>query len=277
MGFIYKIWNEINDKVYIGQTTTSLQQRWKEHHYACHSIRHKNQHLYLAMRKYGEKFFHIEEVEQCENILLNEREIYWIDFFDSYNQGYNMTLGGENSATAKGLTKKQVQWIWDLWDEGLSITDIIRITNFTTAQVRNRLEGYCNYNIEESERRGRETARKSKCKAISQWTLQGDFIATYQSGIEAEEKTGINRKAISKVLQKKSKTSGGFLWTFEGELPIIENQREQIYQYDKENNLINTFSSCAEAARQTGLDSSTISKVCRGKLKSTGGFYWERK
>lgn len=47
---------------------------------------------------------------------------------------------------------------------------------------------------------------------------------------------------------------------------------KKVGQYDLEGNLLNTFDSCALAARELNLDSSTISKVCRGKNKTHGGF-----
>ena len=50
MGYIYIIKNNVNSKVYIGQTKKSIEERWKEHIY---SSTYRNQILYMAMRKYG--------------------------------------------------------------------------------------------------------------------------------------------------------------------------------------------------------------------------------
>lgn len=47
------------------------------------------------MNKYGCDNFHIELVEECPIESLSEREIYWIDFYNSYKNGYNATLGGD--------------------------------------------------------------------------------------------------------------------------------------------------------------------------------------
>ena len=68
-GFIYIIRNTVNTKVYIGQTRTSVEQRWKEH------LRHAqygDQVINRAMRKYGVNKFYIETLEIC-NIELIER------------------------------------------------------------------------------------------------------------------------------------------------------------------------------------------------------------
>ena len=50
--------------------------------------------LYKAFRKYGVENFTFEEIEEVENDLLDEREKYWISFYDSYYNGYNSTIGG---------------------------------------------------------------------------------------------------------------------------------------------------------------------------------------
>ena len=92
-GFIYIIKNTINNKVYIGQTKVSVEIRWKEH------LRHaKNgdQVINRAMRKYGIEKFYVETLEICDINLLDEREIYYIDLFDSADKtkGYNVSIGG---------------------------------------------------------------------------------------------------------------------------------------------------------------------------------------
>lgn len=92
-GFIYIIRNTINNKVYIGQTKTSVNQRWKEH------LRHaKNgdQIINRAMNKYGIDKFYIETLEICDIAIIDEREIYYIDLFDSTDKskGYNVSIGG---------------------------------------------------------------------------------------------------------------------------------------------------------------------------------------
>ena len=49
---------------------------------------------------------------------------------------------------------------------------------------------------------------------------------------------------------------------------------KEVYQYTLDGKFVNTYPSIREAVRQTGLDHSAISKVCRGKIKYTGGFIW---
>ena len=88
-GYIYKITNNINGKVYIGQTIRSLQERLNEH-IAAKSV------IGYAIRKYGKDNFRIELLEEVEIDKIDEREIYWIEFFNSTNkhEGYNISTGG---------------------------------------------------------------------------------------------------------------------------------------------------------------------------------------
>ena len=88
---IYKITNDINNQVYIGLTTRSIEQRWKEH------IRHKSSSIDNAIQKYGIAHFSVEEIEECPDEIIDEREVYWIDFYDTYNNGYNATKGGDGT------------------------------------------------------------------------------------------------------------------------------------------------------------------------------------
>lgn len=94
-GYIYKITNTINGKVYIGQTKQTIEQRFIQHksHARTGQSNHK---LARALRKYGDENFTIELVEVCDYEMLNERERYWINIFNSIENGYNILLGGQD-------------------------------------------------------------------------------------------------------------------------------------------------------------------------------------
>lgn len=96
-GKIYKIVNDINDKIYVGQTICSLKKRFTGHCCYSKSDRSSNMYIKRAIHKYGREHFRIELIEECAVNDLNEREKYWIAFYDSYNKGYNLTLGGQDS------------------------------------------------------------------------------------------------------------------------------------------------------------------------------------
>ena len=90
---IYKLTNLRNQKVYIGQAA-NLADRWKDHIKAGLGIDTPNNMLYTAMLKDGVENFTFEVLEECERSALNDREIYYIEFYRSQEHGYNMTKGG---------------------------------------------------------------------------------------------------------------------------------------------------------------------------------------
>ena len=95
MPYIYKIENKINGKIYIGKTLKTIEERWREHCKDFQRERCEKRPLYSAMNKYGIENFIIEEVEQCEESILSEREKYWIEYYGSFKYGYNATIGGD--------------------------------------------------------------------------------------------------------------------------------------------------------------------------------------
>lgn len=94
MGYIYKITNTLNDKVYIGQTIKTVQKRFTQHKNNSNKEYFSQIVLYKAFNKYGIENFICEEIEEVPNDKLDEREKYWIEYYDSYFNGYNSTLGG---------------------------------------------------------------------------------------------------------------------------------------------------------------------------------------
>lgn len=101
MGFIYKVTNDINEKIYVGQTAFSIEERWSEHLKDRLQQKSKNRPLYNAMNKYGIEHFKVEQIEECPLEQLSEREIYWIEYYNSYENGYNATRGGEGTRIIK--------------------------------------------------------------------------------------------------------------------------------------------------------------------------------
>ena len=112
MAIIYKITNKQNNKVYIGQTIRTLEERLYNKR-SGHFVRayHYNTGgaLYAALRKYGKDGFTYEVIEEKDNddfdskedlhVWLNSRETYWISFYNSIDTciGYNRTTGGQKN------------------------------------------------------------------------------------------------------------------------------------------------------------------------------------
>ena len=91
---IYSITNNVNNKLYVGKTTKTINERFDSH---INTSKYGSQsYLHRALRKYGKNNFSISIIEDnifCEKTL-SEREIYWIE---KLKPEYNMTLGGEGS------------------------------------------------------------------------------------------------------------------------------------------------------------------------------------
>ena len=114
---IYKITNTINNKVYIGQST-NIPQRWKAHRSRPFQKeeRYEQNYLYRAIRKYGLENFSFEIIELCKQEELNEKEKYWISYYQSNieNFGYNRTIGGDNAATFCKINNEQLKEVYEL-------------------------------------------------------------------------------------------------------------------------------------------------------------------
>ena len=93
---IYKISNLYNNKVYIGKSI-DIPRRFSEHRSSYEWSRTPNKPLYKAFKKYGVESFSFEVIEKCTKEQLNDREKYWIKYYDSTNpeKGYNITEGGD--------------------------------------------------------------------------------------------------------------------------------------------------------------------------------------
>lgn len=98
-GFIYKITNNVNGKVYIGQTIQTIKERFYQHCATKCSDSVLNMAIHKAIKKYGKSNFTIEVIEEVDKDSLNDREKFWIEYYNSYNNGYNSTRGGQDGFT----------------------------------------------------------------------------------------------------------------------------------------------------------------------------------
>lgn len=277
---IYKIENLINGKIYIGQSV-DIEYRFKNH--KSESFNPKSNAydtaIHRAIRKYGVDNFSFEIIEECEQDQLHEREIYWIDYYNSFGNGYNLTNGGEGVPT---INIKQTQ---KLWDDGLSIKEISVIMHCQQHTVIRILESYDKYDNEESYRRGRIKAGEKLSKPIIQYDKNGNFIKKYSSITEASKAIGIECSNISNALGNNGRLSvGGYQWTYDGEpppgaySPKTFNTKKPVLQFDRQGNFIAEYSSASEAAQSVGLKSvNSISRSCNNKQYTAGGYCWKWK
>lgn len=94
-GTLYVITNRVNGKQYIGKTYKSIEQRFKVHVQDSKRERSKERKLYQAMNEFGVHNFYIQAIGQYEESELERKEMEYIYYYDTYENGYNETLGGD--------------------------------------------------------------------------------------------------------------------------------------------------------------------------------------
>lgn len=98
IGFIYKITNKVNGKAYVGKTLGTVEKRFNEHLRDAKRRQYEKRPLYTAINKYGIDNFDVKTLEKCDNNIISQREIYWIEYYNTYKSGYNATKGGDGKA-----------------------------------------------------------------------------------------------------------------------------------------------------------------------------------
>ena len=136
-GFIYKITNKINGKSYIGQTIQSVKERFYQHCAIKCGQAILNMAIHKAINKYGKSNFTIEVIEEVESTNLNDRERYWIRYYDSYNNGYNSTEGGQDGI--KLFKNLDTESIVREYKSGKSLREIGRLFNVDKQTIKDLL------------------------------------------------------------------------------------------------------------------------------------------
>lgn len=279
---VYKATSKTTGKVYIGITTNTLDYRKNQHKRAA-SESQKNYHFYNAIQKYGFDDFIFEVIE--DNITdvkaLQKREVYWIKFYNSYEDGYNSTRGGEGTIT------RDDELILKLFVEGLSVQEICKITGYNRNTI---YRSFSAHNLlEENNQRKNEKIRQRCSMSVLQYTLSGDLIKEWPSATSVVEE-GYNQVAVSNVCRQEQFTAYGYIWKYKNDgrdiqewVELARNKKDAgkpkkpIYQLDEQHNIIAEYSSGAEAARAMGLnDKSNICAAAR-KGRKCQGYYWQYK
>lgn len=104
---VYKITNNVNGKVYIGQSI-NIKNRWKDHVYALNRGDSNCTLLQRAWNKYKQNSFSFEILELCLENELDNVEIKYINLYDAINNGYNIEPGGNENKHLSGKTKQKI-------------------------------------------------------------------------------------------------------------------------------------------------------------------------
>lgn len=230
IGFIYIIENTQNSKVYIGQTLyTDLNQRFHEHKISANQPRLQNRSLYKAFIELGIEAFSIRLLESCAIELLDERECYWISYYDSYNNGYNDTMGG--------VSRQRYSYEAILSDfmDGLSTKEICAKYGCSDTVITSALNAYsCEHHLNGAQVNARIIVAKDKqtnevikrfpfLKAASEWIQSKNNIKTTSLH---SIKISINRAANP---QCNRHSAYGYKWEYEKPICNVNNQGTGIY------------------------------------------------
>ena len=298
---IYCFKNLINGKRYVGQSI-DIYQRYEQHIWRLDHkyFKRENKHLIYAWHKYGSENFEFTILEECKIEELDDREKYWIAYYDARRTGYNGTDGGKDANTYIRFTKKEMddmfqgencghnkltnQDIFDIIERFKNDEDDKTIANYynvsptTISKIRNHknwthlTEGLV---FKKSKVKFRNMDKKKK--AVDMYSRNGKYISTFSSLNDAACMTDILYTKIGAACRGEQMTAGGYVWRFHGQafdkFPTYKEKTNvvAIDQYDLDWNFIQTFSSITDAEK-------TIS--CRGignALKEnhfSGGYYW---
>ena len=252
---IYKITNNINGKIYIGQSI-NIYERWKQHEYKAFNCNEKayNSAIHQAYRKYGIENFSYEIIEECSPEQLDAREIYWIKQLNSLTpNGYNITSGGQYFKGAsykinRGLLEKKVYYckkcgkqISKNSESGLCLSCVQLTCDISKEELYKKLLEYQGNFTQVGKLYGlSDNAIRKRCKNFGMPFHSSD----YKPKLEPKQKNS-QKKSVAKI----DKNTGQVLETFE---------------------------SIAIAARSLGLSKgSHITEACKGTIKSAYGFYWK--
>ena len=289
MGFIYSITNDINNKKYVGQTRVSVNTRFHSH---LNDFNNNDKcALHAAIQKYGANHFTVETLEECDDEILDEREIYWINKLDTYNKGYNSTLGGQGKPLKYDYKKvaekylelrsyKETAQFFNcshiVVKEACTLYNIPDFSNHLSEETIKEMFDWLfnnNFNVPEA-------AKKFNCSTAAVYynlkkygiNLKSEqdkyIISSYKklgSISKTAKATGRCNKYISKVLK-------------ENNIPRISHKitKQKIAQYDLSGKLIKEYESMSEASRELNIDIRLISRVCNGKANTANGYKWEK-
>lgn len=280
MGFIYVITNKINNKQYVGQTRQTIQKRFAEHVYASKKAE-PPQTISKAIKKYSPKNFIIEQLEECDNEFLDDREKYWIKQLNTFNCGYNETKGGQNNfaigipVVLIDVITLQVIKQYDSMSEG--IRDFgSHIAECCNHKIKYLKKGIIAYTKEEYNSLTKEQLQldvDSRVNIICQLNYYGKLIKQWVSIRSVSRYYNCNWGQISACCLGMNQSACGYIWCYRKDLykhlnkihPY--NHCKPIIQFTKNKQQIKIWISAAEVERELKIPNGQLSRCCQKNAK----------
>ena len=296
-GIIYKFTNNINGHSYIGQTINP-KSRYQDH---VGRVK-KNTGLDTAIAKYGAENFSYEVLYETPELpysqvkdLLNEKEIYYINKYDTYNNGYNQTLGGkgtvgmpcseESKEFRKWYNAHRNELLSDETREKLRRNAILNKDKMQSPEARKKMSDK-NIFIQKSEEciqkmkdslKGRSTRQGVKInlyendELIKQFDSRKECYAYFEKQIS---KSTIKNMLANNILCKKYPMYK--LKYADNKDHHVITKKEKIIQLTLDKQLVKIWDSLSECEREAGYNRSVIVKVCKHLPHSHSykGFIW---
>ncbi|QOR57172.1 hypothetical protein [uncultured phage cr4_1] len=213
---IYKLTNLVNQKVYIGQTKNSLRKRIISHlTQARTNTKSKKHHLLFAILKYGYDNFDVTILEVCLQNQLNDREIFWISYYNSTNpdKGYNCTKGGDGNSVARE----------------------VKISTRNKISEANKLK-WSNTEYREQQRLSRIESHKRRSKQIVLLTYGYELVKIWQ--YKKDICDNYNSQIYNLRKDRKTVISCGFIWMYLSDYDLLQLGEPLIVQLDNNYNII---------------------------------------
>ena len=291
-GIIYK-YTSPSGKCYIGQT---INEKERKNQHKRTYIKVENLKLdtafYKSIRKYGWENFNYEVLETVDeskkNIfnVLNTLEIMYIKKYDSYNNGYNLCLGGNSGITnackkiavynLEGIFINEFESIADTHRElNISIDNILNCCSFRSSFSDNYQFRYIIENIDYKISIPKCTDFRTFSEKMSKPVRQlknNQLIKLWKSSKEAEKEGGFNPSSIRDVCSGRRKVHKGFEWEYDNEEDIFSQKSGNIgikkpIQCIYQNGDIEIFESKKEVSLKLKLKETTIQNIVLNKTK----------
>ncbi len=240
---VYKHTNKVNGKVYIGITSQHPRKRWD-----CGRGYQKNDHFWRAIQKYGwDNFDHeiIVEGLSPEEAFSEEQRLIQAYGSQNYENGYNQSPGGEGGNGLSGENHP-------MYGKHHSPETKARLSAVKKG-VPYAPERYAAF----LENLDREALRERAMRTI----------VGYNRGKHWDEESNRKRSESNRGKKRSSETAR----------KIGESHKKPVLQFTKTGDFVREWDSARSAAEALSIQAGHISKVCKKKYKTAGGFVWQYK